>query len=115
MVKQFLKQNGYVVAKHAEEKLQSRGNGVERGRNNQFPASLKSLTAQQAVRGTLLYLGKSAPTPALRRNIFLDTHDGNIMVPNHLLPTIEAFGELLKLNKDDNSGLDDIEAELDEE
>ena len=94
---------------------QSRGNGVERGRNNQFPASLKSLTAQQAVRGTLLYLGKSAPTPALRRNIFLDTHDGNIMVPNHLLPTIEAFGELLKLNKDDNSGLDDIEAELDEE
>lgn len=90
--------------------LQSRGNGVERGRTNQFPASLKNLTAQQAVRGTLLYLGKTAPTPALKRNIFLDTHDGNILVPGYLEPTIEAFSDLLKLNKDDSNELvDDFE------
>lgn len=89
---------------------QSRGNGVERGRTNQFPASLKNLTAQQAVRGTLLYLGKTAPTPALKRNIFLDTHDGNILVPSYLEPTIEAFSDLLKLNKDDSNELvDDFE------
>lgn len=89
--------------------MQSRGNGVERGRNNQFPASLKSLTPEQALRGSLLYLGKSAPTPALKRNIFLNTEDGNILVPEHLKETIEIFRSMLALNNDDESGLDSEE------
>lgn len=95
--------------------MQSRGNGVERGRTNQFPPSLKNLTAQQAVRGTLLYLGKSAPTPALKRNIFLDTEDGNILVPKYLEKPIEEFSELLKLNKDVDIELEDDFEEMSED
>ena len=97
------------------KKLQSRGNGVERGRTNQFPPSLKNLTAQQAVRGTLLYLGKSAPTPALKRNIFLDTSDnGNIILTKELEETIKALNEELQLSptetKDETlDNVDDIE------
>ena len=61
--------------------LQSRGDGVKRGRNNQFPANIKTLSAQQTLIGSLLYLIKAAPTGVLRRNMFLNTHpDGNIIV-----------------------------------
>lgn len=95
--------------------LQSRGNGVERGRTNQFPPSLKNLTAQQAIRGTLLYLGKTAPTPALKRNIFLDTEDGNILVPWYLEKPIDEFSELLKLNKDVDIELEEDFEEMIEE
>lgn len=95
--------------------MQSRGNGVERGRTNQFPASLKNLTAHQALRGTLLYLGKSAPTPALKRNIFLDTEDGNIIIPKYLDKPTEDLTELLKINKDIDMELEDDFEEMSEE
>ena len=95
--------------------MQSRGDGVKRGRNNQFPPNIKTLSAQQAVIGTLLYLIKAAPTGVLRRNIFLDTEDGNILVPKYLEKPIEEFSELLKLNKDVDIELEDDFEEMSED
>ena len=86
---------------------QSRGDGVKRGRNNQFPANIKTLSAQQPLLGCVLYLLKSAPSGVLRRNPFLKTFaDGNIIQPKHLDKTIRELHNVLSLapttNSDDN-------------
>lgn len=96
--------------------MQSRGDGVKRGRNNQFPASLKTLSAQQAVLGTLLYLIKSAPTGTLRRNLFLETVDGNIKITEEMDTVIKELNQLLQLNPKESGeeeGLDELLNDMD--
>ena len=74
--------------------MQSRGDGVKRGRNNQFPANIKTLSAQQTLIGSLLYLIKAAPTGVLRRNMFLNTHpDGNIIVIDEVKKIMKEVDE----------------------
>ena len=83
--------------------MQSRGDGVKRGRNNQFPAGIKTLSGIQALMGCILYLLKSAPSGLLRRNPFLKTYeDGNIVVPENLEKTLIAFNEVLSLAPTEN-------------
>lgn len=89
--------------------MQSRGDGVKRGRNNQFPPSLKTLSAQQAVLGTLLYLIKSAPTGTLRRNLFLETMKGNILVDEEINNVIKELNGLLQLHPNNKSEDEDID------
>ena len=105
----------YVKATSIQED-QSRGDGVKRGRNNQFPASLKTLSAQQAVLGTLLYLIKSAPTGTLRRNLFLETVDGNIKITEEMDTVIKELNQLLQLNPKESGeeeGLDELLNDMD--
>ena len=78
--------------------MQSRGDGVKRGRNNQFPAGIKTLSGIQALMGCILFLLKSAPSGLLRRNPFLNTYlDGNIITPANTEKTLIAFNEVLSL------------------
>ena len=50
---------------------QSRGNGVRRGGKNQLPEATKTLKGDDLSFGTLLFLGKTAPSPRFKINVFV--------------------------------------------
>ena len=51
---------------------QSRGNGVKRGSNTQFPESTKLLRGHDLYIGSLLFLSKSKPSPRFRVNPYFN-------------------------------------------
>lgn len=76
---------------------QWRGNGVKRGKNNKFPQYTKQLKGGDLYLGSLLFLTKTAPTPRLRCNAYLqyDNESGRLLVPPELRPVIEKVNDLL--------------------
>lgn len=77
--------------------MQWRGNGVKRGKNNKFPQYTKQLKGGDLYLGSLLFLTKTAPTPRLRCNAYLqyDNESGRLLVPPELRPVIEKVNDLL--------------------
>jgi len=77
--------------------LQSRGQGVRRGTNSQFPESTKTLKAYDLVLGSLLFLTKVAPSGRFRINIFADysIDSGKINITKALKRTVSKLSKLL--------------------
>jgi hypothetical protein len=76
---------------------QSRGNGVKRGTKSQFPESTKQLKGHDLALGSLLFLNKSAPTPRLRSNLYLqyNVSNGKLVIPKYIQKAIEKLDLLL--------------------
>lgn len=93
--------------------MQSRGNGVRRGSKTQFPESTKTLKGQDLYIGSLLFLIKSAPTPRLRFNMFLEYEplSGKIEIDKKTTKTIEKLDKLLLGRTTTVQLLDDVVAE----
>lgn len=51
---------------------QSRGNGVQRGKQMQFPESTRTIKGDDLILGSVLFLNKAAPSPRFRANMFLE-------------------------------------------
>lgn len=77
---------------------QSRGNGVRRGKESQFPESTKTLKGHDLVLGTLLFLNKKAPSPRFRANVYMnyDIYSGRIIIPNELNNIVSRLDEALR-------------------
>ncbi len=78
---------------------QSRGNGVTRGtRAQQFPEVTKTLRGADLFIGSLLYLGKKAPSPLFRINMFMtyDPETGKPTPNKYMSRLISKLESLLK-------------------
>lgn len=63
--------NAY-IKNNATLENQSRGEGVNRGKNMTFPSTLKAMNGYDPLVGSILFLNKSCPSSLLRINIFAD-------------------------------------------
>lgn len=77
--------------------MQSRGNGVRKGKTNKFPLSTRSIKGHDLYLGSLLFLTKSAPSPRFRSNPFLnyDINSGKLIIPDNIEKTIKKLDSLL--------------------
>jgi len=77
---------------------QSQGNGVKKGKGTQFPESTKTLRAQDLWFGSLLYLGKSSPSPRFRLNPFMDYDlgTGKLKMDEEITKKVSYLDGLLK-------------------
>ena len=84
--------------------LQSRGNGVNRGSNSQFPINTRYIRGQDALIGSLLFLGKKAPTPRLKASIFMEYSkaSGKISASPVDLEIAEEIDKMLSGRLDEN-------------
>lgn len=76
---------------------QSRGNGVKRGTNSQFPEATKTIRGHDLYLGSLLFLIKAAPSPRFRSNLYMDynVQNGKLIVPKHLEKIIKNLDIML--------------------
>jgi hypothetical protein len=90
---------------------QARGSGVRKGSKNQMPESAKTLKGDDLGFGSLLFLGKEAPSPRFKINLFMDYNisTGKINQTNQKKRTLNKLNNLLQ-GRDVNTDL--IEAEL---
>lgn len=84
---------------------QSRGRGVERGSATEFPESTRTLKAQDIQIGSILFLGKKAPSPRFKANPFMDydTYTGKIYTPEHVTRWSAKLDDLLRGKVSDDS------------
>lgn len=77
---------------------QNRGDGVRKGGDEKFPIANRTLKAVDIVYGSPLYLGKLAPTPTLKMNLWaqFDLETGKIIIPEHLEPSVRWLDSILK-------------------
>lgn len=97
---------------------QNRGDGVRKGGDEKLPAANKTLKANYLLIGSLLYLGKSAPTPILKMNLWanFDLVTGKIIVPKELEETLSRLDNVLKGVKEKPANFKDFDIdEIDEE
>ena len=92
--------------------LQSRGNGVKRGSNTQFPEHTRTLKGNDLGFGSLLFITKSAPSPRFRINIYvvLDWYTGKID-DSKQSKTISKLDNKLRGKIDSNTNIDYIDCE----
>lgn len=78
--------------------MQSRGSGVRRGKNNQFPEATKTLKGHDLCLGSLLFLNKAAPSPRFRSNLYMkyDLMSGRIKLSDTDNQMIEELDTLLR-------------------
>lgn len=78
--------------------MQSRGAGVKRGKQNQFPEATKTLRGYALYIGSILFLNKKAPSPMFRSNLFMDYDlwTGRLTIPGNINETILYLDEMLK-------------------
>lgn len=90
---------------------QSQGNGVKRGSGSQFPESTKTLRGQDLWLGSLLYLGKSAPSPRFRANLYMDydLRTGNLKMEPKIKQKIEYLDTMLRGKLAENQKILDSE------
>lgn len=76
---------------------QSRGQGVNRGSKKQFPGFLQFIHGEDVLIGTLLQLGKSAPTPRLKTNIYqqINVKTGELIHTEEELTLARELNEML--------------------
>lgn len=93
---------------------QSRGSGVRRGKNNQFPEATKTLKGHDLCLGSLLFLNKAAPSPRFRSNLYMkyDIMSGRIKLSEQDNQMIEELDVLLR-GKFENSKMELPEDEVD--
>lgn len=98
---------------------QSQGNGVKKGRGSQFPESTKTLRGQDLYLGSLLYLGKVAPSPRFRTNLFMDydIRTGKLKIPHDVKEKIMRLDSLLIGKEKPNSRIieEDNEVEVEDD
>lgn len=77
---------------------QSRGNGVRRGKESQFPEATKTLKGHDLVLGTLLFLNKKAPSPRFRANVYMnyDIFTGRLIIPKELNKIVNKLDDALR-------------------
>lgn len=78
--------------------MQSRGAGVKRGKQNQFPEATKTLRGYALYIGSALFLNKKAPSPMFRSNLFMDydLQTGRLTIPSEINDTILLLDDMLK-------------------
>lgn len=78
--------------------MQSRGAGVKRGKQNQFPEATKTLRGYALYIGSILFLNKKAPSPMFRSNLFMDYDlwTGRLTIPSAINETILHLDNMLK-------------------
>jgi len=78
--------------------LQSRGNGVKRGKKSTIPEAAKTLKGGDLGFGSLLFLGKNLPSPRFKINMFVDYNvtTGKIRYPKDIIKTLEKLSSLLQ-------------------
>ena len=93
---------------------QSRGSGVRRGKNNQFPEATKTLKGHDLCLGSLLFLNKAAPSPRFRSNLYMkyDIMSGRIKLSEQDNKMIEELDVLLR-GRFENSEMELPEDEVD--
>lgn len=96
--------------------MQSRGSGVKRGANNQFPEAAKTIKGYDLYLGSLLFLNKKAPSPRFRSNLFMqyDIYSGKLIIPEYLQTVITKLDDLLK-GKSDSDQIKVLEDESDDD
>lgn len=94
--------------------MQSRGSGVRRGKNNQFPEATKTLKGHDLCLGSLLFLNKAAPSPRFRSNLYMkyDIMSGRIKLSEQDNQMIEELDVLLR-GRFENSEMELPEDEVD--
>jgi len=95
--------------------LQERGDGVKRGLQNQFPASIRSITGHDLFLGSLLFLPKKAPTPRVRINPFvrLNVATGRLEPSKGIKDALDTLDSLLVGRETDNYKIRNSELEVD--
>ncbi len=83
--------------------LQSRGQGVVKSAGSTYPPALKFLSGTQMLYGTLLFLGKSAPSPAFKINMFyvFDPVTGHGVITKRQGRTIRKLDAMFGAKKED--------------
>lgn len=92
---------------------QSRGNGVKRGSNTQFPEHTRTLKGYDLIFGSLLFITKSAPSPTFRINTYVNINwtTGKVLYSN-LVTTIVKLDNKLRGKLDaDNKTIDYIDVD----
>lgn len=94
---------------------QSRGNGVKRGNNTQFPEATKTLRGHDLYLGSLLFLTKTSPSPRFRSNLYMhyDIYTGKLSIPNDLKNIVENLDKQLTADKLENSKVQLLESDSD--
>lgn len=77
---------------------QSRGAGVKRGKQNQFPEATKTLRGYALYIGSALFLNKKAPSPMFRSNLYMDYDlvTGRLTIPDKINESILLLDDMLK-------------------
>jgi len=90
---------------------QSQGNGVKKGRGTQFPESTKTLRGQDLWLGSMLYLGKNAPSPRFRANLYMDydLRTGKLNMEPGIKRKVELLDDLLMGKTTSNQKIIDSE------
>lgn len=91
---------------------QSRGSGVKRNSKAQFPISTQTLKGHDIALGNMLFLNKSAPTPRLRCNPYLnyDVASGRIYIPDDIEPVVSKL-DLMLSGRLENDNVEIFETE----
>ena len=86
---------------------QSRGNGVKRGKNSQFPESTKTIKGHDLALGSLLFLTKAAPSPRFRINPYVDYNlqTGRINLPEDIKKSVTKLDTMLR-GREENTLID---------
>lgn len=96
--------------------MQSRGNGVKRGNNTQFPEATKTLRGHDLYLGSLLFLTKTSPSPRFRSNLYMnyDIHTGKLSIPDDLKEIVDNLDSYLTADKLENSKVQLLESDTDD-
>lgn len=94
---------------------QSRGNGVRRGKQSQFPESTRTLKGQDLILGSMLFLTKKSPSPRFRTNLYLkyDIYTGRVTPDKDILDKANYLDKMLQ-GRGDASQVTSITEELEE-
>lgn len=92
--------------------MQSRGLGVKRGNNKQFPQACQSLRAHDLYLGSLLFLTKQAPSPRFRFNMFMnyDIKTGKLIIPDDIERILQKL-DIYLTGRTENTKIEILESE----
>lgn len=90
--------------------MQSRGKGVRRASNNQFPEARRTLKAHDLYLGSMLFITKAAPSPAFRANLYMnyDIDTGRLIIPEDLDKSLKKL-DIMLTGRTDNSKINLME------
>ena len=90
--------------------MQSRGNGVRKASNSQFPEARRVLKAHDLYLGSMLFITKAAPSPAFRANLYMkyNIETGRLVIPEELDRPLKKLDKMLT-GRTDNSKINLME------
>ena len=95
--------------------LQERGKNVTKSKSSVFPSATRTITGSDLFMGSMLFLGKKAPTPKLKINPFItvDERTGRPTPSKAKMETITILDSMFNGRIEDNSILNNAEFEID--